>query len=67
MTQIITALFEKAERAKIVRERNAKSLAEHQLNLARAEHAGDVEGVRIARLGILRCNGVASIMERAAA
>ena len=50
--------------AETLRERNARNLAAHQLNKARAEQAHDFEGARIATLGILRCNGVANLLPR---
>lgn len=47
-----------------LREKNAQALAGHQINKARAEQCHDVDGVRVATLGILRCNGIAALLER---
>lgn len=59
-SKTMTTMLSAAE----LRERNARSLAAHQLNKARAEQSGDLEGVRIATLGILRCNAVANLLPR---
>lgn len=51
-------------RAATQMEQNARSLQQHEINLARAEENRDAVGVKTARSGIKRCQHVASYFAR---
>lgn len=45
-----------------LREQSERNLAQHRVNLAAAEAAGDIEGIRIADNGIHRCVAMLNLL-----